>query len=187
MSSEAVTISTDDRCQASSRHNDLVSDGGALDGAIGGPAGDRSPACIRFDCSRPEPTRTTSRKRIPVLRVPDESCYVRPEAGGYLFGFFDPDPLPIDLDEQAASFRTASVLPEHRLIHEAVERLRPLLPRLGELPIESYRQGMMTCTPDGKFVSGAHCRMTGGFGWRPAVGAPGSRRPAPWDAGLPAE
>jgi 4-methylaminobutanoate oxidase (formaldehyde-forming) len=90
----------------------------------------------------------------PVLRVPDESCYVRPEAGGYLFGFFDPDPLPIDLDEQAGSFRTASVLPEHRLIHEAVERLQPLLPRLGELPIASYRQGMMTCTPDGKFVLG---------------------------------
>ena len=90
----------------------------------------------------------------PVLRVPDKSCYVRPEAGGYLFGFFDPHPLPLDLDEQAESFRTTDVRPEPSLIDEAVARLQKLMPKLGGLPIESYRQGMMTCTPDGRFVIG---------------------------------
>jgi len=90
----------------------------------------------------------------PVLRVPDESCYLRPEGGGYLFGFFDPEPLAIDVDSQPKTVLTKDVDPEPSLIRRAVARLAQLLPRLAQLDIAQYRQGMMTCTPDGKFVLG---------------------------------
>jgi glycine/D-amino acid oxidase-like deaminating enzyme len=90
----------------------------------------------------------------PVVRVPDASCYVRPEKQGYLFGFFDPDPLPIDLDEQPYSFRTSSVAPEPALTARAQQALAKVFRRLPEQPIDQFRQGMMTCTPDGKFVLG---------------------------------
>lgn len=90
----------------------------------------------------------------PVVRVPDESCYIRPEKNAYLFGYFDPDPLPIDLTQKLHDFRTRHVLPEPALIQTAIDRLQKVMPRLSELSIDEYRQGMMTCTPDGKFVLG---------------------------------
>ena len=90
----------------------------------------------------------------PVIRVPDESCYIRPERNAYLFGYFDPDPLPINLDQQPPGFSTRDVRPEPVLIRTAIERLTKILPRLTQLSIDEFRQGMMTCTPDGKFVIG---------------------------------
>ena len=45
----------------------------------------------------------------PVVRVTDVSCYVRPEQGGYLYGFFEPDPTLIDLDALPADFCTDDV------------------------------------------------------------------------------
>ncbi len=107
---------------------------------------------IRLQQARSTPHRVSATH--PVVRVPDESCYVRPELGGYLYGFFDPDPLPIDLDAQPPAFRTPDVKPEPLLIEQAQQRLHKVLPQLSELPIDQYRQGMMTCTPDGRFVLG---------------------------------
>lgn len=107
---------------------------------------------IRLQQARTEPAGISATH--PVVRVPDESCYVRPEQDGYLFGFFDPTPLPIDLDDQPIAYRTSSIWPEPKLIDRARAALGKTLRRLPELPIAQYRQGMMTCTPDGKFVIG---------------------------------
>jgi len=91
----------------------------------------------------------------PVIRVPDTSCYIRPERGGYLHGFFDPDPLPIDLQDRGPDWRTRDVLPEPTLVAAMQRRLAGVLPQLQELAIDEYRQGMITCTPDGRFAIGA--------------------------------
>ena len=32
----------------------------------------------------------------PVVRIPDRSCYLRPEKGGYLYGYFDSQPTAMD-------------------------------------------------------------------------------------------
>ena len=90
----------------------------------------------------------------PVVRIPDQSCYLRPENGGYLFGMFDPDPLPIDPRALAAGFSTADIAPEKDLVDEARRRLAPIFPILEELEIAQYRQGMITCTPDAGYVVG---------------------------------
>jgi 4-methylaminobutanoate oxidase (formaldehyde-forming) len=87
----------------------------------------------------------------PVVRIPDESCYLRPELGGYLFGFFDAHPEAIDATR---GMTTADILPPKHVIEYARERLAKLFPALDRLPIEQYRQGMVTCSPDAAYVLG---------------------------------
>lgn len=90
----------------------------------------------------------------PVVRIPDHSCYLRPEKGGYLFGYFDPEPMAIDLNAQSDDFVTADIAPCPELVAESTARLQEVFPRLGELPIAEYRQGMVACTPDAHYVLG---------------------------------
>ncbi len=87
----------------------------------------------------------------PVVRVTEVSCYVRPERGGYLYGFFEPDPHLVDLDE---GFRTSD-LPEPRAtIAGAADRLAPLFPSLPGLQVAEYSQGVTSFAPDGSYLLG---------------------------------
>ena len=90
----------------------------------------------------------------PVVRVTDVSCYVRPEQGGYLYGFFEPDPTPIDLEVLPPSFRTDDIEPPVEVMDEARRRLTDVYPILGELDIAEHRQGMTTFAPDGVYLAG---------------------------------
>ena len=90
----------------------------------------------------------------PVVRVPDRSCYLRPEDGGYLFGYFDPQPTAIDPRDHAGDLHTWQIEPPFELIQDARRLLSPVIPSLGQLAIEQYRQGMVSCTPDGWYVLG---------------------------------
>lgn len=90
----------------------------------------------------------------PVVRIPDTSCYLRPEQGGYLFGMFDDEPLNIDLAGQPEAFVTANMASEPAIIDEACRRLAPVFPILRDAPIDQYRQGMVGCTPDGNYILG---------------------------------
>jgi glycine/D-amino acid oxidase-like deaminating enzyme len=90
----------------------------------------------------------------PVVRIPDQSCYLRPEEGGYLFGIFDADPMAIDPREKPANFATGDIKPEEKIIAEALQRLAPVFPVLNQLDIAQFRQGMITCTPDAGYVVG---------------------------------
>lgn len=90
----------------------------------------------------------------PVVRVTDVSCYVRPEQGGYLYGFFEPDPTLIDFDELPADYRTDDIAEPRDKIAEAARRLTPVFPALGELPIAEYSQGVTTFAPDGNYLIG---------------------------------
>lgn len=90
----------------------------------------------------------------PVVRVNDVSCYVRPEQGGYLYGFFEPSPTCIDLAGEPPGFRTADLAVPYETISEARRRLAPVFPVLDQLEIKEYQQGMTTFAPDGKYVIG---------------------------------
>ena len=85
----------------------------------------------------------------PVVRVTDVSCYLRPEAGGYLYGFFEPQPTGIDLSAQAADFRTTDILPPVDTMNEARRRLTPVFPILDKLDIAERHQGLTTFAPAG--------------------------------------
>lgn len=110
-------------------------------------------ACpIRLQQARtvPDPQRPDGH---PVVRIPDHSCYLRPEKEGYLFGCIDEGAKAFD-ETIRPDFRTSEVKPSERLVKEAQERLEAVFPGLKGKGIEEYRQGLVTCTPDGKYLLG---------------------------------
>ena len=99
----------------------------------------------------------------PAVRVTDLSCYVRPEADGYLYGFFEPNPTSIDLESKPSDFCTDDIeIPRETMI-EGQRRLAPIFPILGELPIVEHRQGITTFAPDGQYLIGAVPNVEGLF------------------------
>ncbi len=90
----------------------------------------------------------------PVVRVTDESCYLRPEAGGYLYGFFEPEPTLVDIDEPPSRFTTNDLEPPVETMAEALRRLSPVFPVLQQLDITERRQGVTTFAPDGNYMLG---------------------------------
>ena len=90
----------------------------------------------------------------PAVRVTDVSCYLRPDKGGYLYGFFEPTPVSIDLEAMPADFRTGDIEPPVEVMAEAQRRLVPTFPILKDLEIAEYRRGMTTFAPDGAYLTG---------------------------------
>jgi 4-methylaminobutanoate oxidase (formaldehyde-forming) len=90
----------------------------------------------------------------PVVRVTDVSCYVRPDQGAYLYGYFEPRPTSIDLEKLPPDFRTADIEPPVDTMDEALRRLTPVFPVLANLKVAEYRQGITTFAPDGRYLIG---------------------------------
>lgn len=91
----------------------------------------------------------------PVVRITDESCYLRPEAdGGYLYGFFEPEPTLVDLTGTQSDFKTDELHPPIGTMSEALRRLSPVFPVLEQLEITERSQGVTTFAPDGNYMLG---------------------------------
>ncbi|MGH3148633.1 MAG: NAD(P)/FAD-dependent oxidoreductase, partial [Rubrobacter sp.] len=99
----------------------------------------------------------------PVVRITDASCYLRPESGGYLYGFFEPDPTSYDLEKLPAGFGTAHIDEPVEVMAEARERLTPVFPVLKKLEIADYKRGLTTFAPDGAYLVGPVPRVEGLF------------------------
>ena len=121
----------------------------------------------------------------PVVRVTDASCYLRPEAGGYLYGFFEPDPTSYDLEELPADFRTADIEEPVEVMQEARGRLAPIFPVLEKLEIAEYKRGLTTFAPDGAYLLGPVPGVEGLFAATgcAALGIAGSAAVGRWLAG----
>ncbi|HEY6711039.1 MAG TPA: FAD-binding oxidoreductase, partial [Rubrobacter sp.] len=98
----------------------------------------------------------------PVVRVTDASCYLRPEEGGYLYGFFEPDPTSYDL-ELSAGFRTSEIEEPVQVMEEARGRLAPIFPVLEGMGIAAYKRGLTTFAPDGAYLIGPVPQVEGLF------------------------
>ena len=90
----------------------------------------------------------------PVVRIPDLSCYLRPEKGGFLYGYFEPKPVSIDLEKMPSDFRTGDIEPPIKVMDDARARLSPIFPILSDLDITEYNRGMTTFSPDGGYMIG---------------------------------
>jgi len=90
----------------------------------------------------------------PVVRVTDVSCYIRPEQGGYLYGYFEHEPLSINLATRPADFRTDDIEPPRETMEEARRRMAPIFPVLADLEIAEIKCGMTTFAPDGSYLIG---------------------------------
>jgi sarcosine dehydrogenase len=120
----------------------------------------------------------------PVVRVTDESCYLRPEEGGYLYGFFEPDPTSYDL-ELSAGFRTSEIEEPVQVMEEARGRLSPVFPVLEGMRIAAYKRGLTTFAPDGAYLIGPVPQVEGLFAATgcAALGIAGSAAVGSWLAG----
>jgi 4-methylaminobutanoate oxidase (formaldehyde-forming) len=120
----------------------------------------------------------------PVVRVTDASCYLRPEEGGYLYGFFEPDPTSYDL-ELPAGFRTAEIEKPVQVMEQARRRLAPIFPVLEDLEIADYKRGLTTFAPDGAYLIGPVPQVEGLFAATgcAALGIAGSAAVGSWLAG----
>ena len=108
---------------------------------------------IRHQRARTVPTSNIP-EHHPVVRIPDLSCYLRPEKGGYLYGYFEPNPVSIDLEKMPSDFRTIDIEPPIEVMNDARVRLSPIFPILNDLDIEEYNRGMTTFSPDGSYMIG---------------------------------
>jgi 4-methylaminobutanoate oxidase (formaldehyde-forming) len=90
----------------------------------------------------------------PVVRVTDASCYVRPERGGYLYGFFERNPVSYDLETLSLDFRTSDIEAPVEIMVEARDRLAPVFPVLAKLEVAEYKRGLTTFAPDGNYLVG---------------------------------
>ena len=90
----------------------------------------------------------------PVVRVTDVGCYLRPEKGGYLYGFFEPHPTSYDLEALPPEFKTADIEAPVEVMAEARDRLDPIFPGLKGLEVAEYKRGLTTFAPDGAYLVG---------------------------------
>jgi glycine/D-amino acid oxidase-like deaminating enzyme len=90
----------------------------------------------------------------PIVRVIDAAVYLRPARGGLMFGGFEAAPLPVDLDAQPASFRTADLPLDLDVLHKMASQVAAEAPLAAEPAIAEHRGGMFTMSPDGRFVAG---------------------------------
>jgi sarcosine dehydrogenase len=120
----------------------------------------------------------------PVVRVTDASCYLRPEEGGYLYGFFEPDPTSYDL-ELSAGFRTSEIEEPVQVMEEARGRLSTIFPVLEGMRIAAYKRGLTTFAPDGAYLIGPVPQVKGLFAATgcAALGIAGSAAVGSWLAG----
>jgi glycine/D-amino acid oxidase-like deaminating enzyme len=118
----------------------------------------------------------------PVVRVTDASCYLRPEDGGYLYGYFEPDPTSFDLQRLQAGFKTADIEEPVEVMEEARERLAPVFPVLQRLEIAGYKRGLTTFAPDGAYLVGPVPQVDGLFAATgcAALGIAGSAAVGSW-------
>ncbi len=121
----------------------------------------------------------------PVVRVTEASCYVRPERGGYLYGFFEPEPHLVDFEDLPEGFRTSDVAEPRGTIAEAARRLAPLFPSLPGLEVAEYSQGVTSFAPDGGYLLGPVPAVEGLFAASAcaALGIAGAAAVGRWLAG----
>ncbi|MAF12054.1 hypothetical protein CMK11_16545 [Candidatus Poribacteria bacterium] len=96
----------------------------------------------------------TITEHMPVVRVTDVSCYVRPWEGGYTYGFFEPEPQDAEIESKPPDYATSDIEPPVAALAEARRRLAPVFPTLEYLGVAQYRPGMTSFAPDGAYAIG---------------------------------
>jgi glycine/D-amino acid oxidase-like deaminating enzyme len=115
-----------------------------------------------------------------VVRVLDAATYLRPARGGLMAGVFESDPLPLDPRLQPEAFDTDDVPLDLAVLREAAGTFAAQVPLASQAPVAEHRAGLITMTPDGRFVAGPVERIPGlwvasgcncsGFSFSPAIG-----------------
>jgi glycine/D-amino acid oxidase-like deaminating enzyme len=121
---------------------------------VAGLAGARIPvAPVRHQLLITEPAPQID-PADPIARVVDAAVYLRPARGGLMVGGFEPGPLPVDPDQQPASFSTDDVPLDLGVLRKLAGQVAAETPVAEAAPVAEHRGGLFTMSPDGRFVAG---------------------------------
>ena len=121
---------------------------------VAGLAGARVPvAPVRHQLLITEPT-TQIDPADPIARVVDAAVYLRPARGGLMVGGFEPGPLPVDPEQQPASFSTDDVPLDLGVLRKLAGQVAAEAPAAESTAVAEHRGGLFTMSPDGRFVTG---------------------------------
>jgi glycine/D-amino acid oxidase-like deaminating enzyme len=121
---------------------------------VAGLAGARVPvAPVRHQLLITEPTAQID-PADPIARVVDAAVYLRPARGGLMVGGFEPGPLPVDPDQQPASFSTDDMPLDLGVLRKLASQVAAETPVAETAPVAEHRGGLFTMSPDGRFVTG---------------------------------
>ena len=121
---------------------------------VAGLAGARVPvAPVRHQLLITEPTSDVDPADA-IARVVDAAVYLRPARGGLMVGGFEPGPLPVDPEQQPASFSTDDVPLDLGVLRKLAGQVAAEAPAADSTPVAEHRGGLFTMSPDGRFVVG---------------------------------
>jgi 4-methylaminobutanoate oxidase (formaldehyde-forming) len=121
---------------------------------VAGLAGARVPvAPVRHQLLITEPTAQVDPADA-IARVVDAAVYLRPARGGLMVGGFEPGPLPVDPEQQPASFSTDDVPLDLGVLRKLAGQVAAEAPAADSTPVAEQRGGLFTMSPDGRFVAG---------------------------------
>jgi len=139
----------------------VVDAAGAWVRQVAALAGARVPvAPVRHQLLITEPTALVDPGE-PIARVVDAAVYLRPARGGLMVGGFEPGPLPVDPEQQPASFTTDDVPLDLGVLRQLADQVAAEVPAAGSLPVAEHRGGLFTMSPDGRFVAGPAPELAG--------------------------
>jgi 4-methylaminobutanoate oxidase (formaldehyde-forming) len=115
-----------------------------------------------------------------MFRFIDSAVYGRPCWGGLLLGGYEPEPVPIDIDAEPASFQSGDVTLDWSVLQNLADRVTKQIPILPTAGVRLYRGGVPTLTVDGHHIVGpvpgaegmfvaAGCNVSG-LSMSPAIG-----------------
>jgi 4-methylaminobutanoate oxidase (formaldehyde-forming) len=94
-------------------------------------------------------------QRLPILRNPEKSAYIREEAGSKIMvGFFEPVAVPWGLKGIPKSFEFDEIPPDWERMEPYIERAMKRVPALLETGIKQFFCGPEAFTPDHNYLMG---------------------------------
>ncbi|MDH5242643.1 MAG: FAD-dependent oxidoreductase [Chloroflexota bacterium] len=100
---------------------------------------------------------------LPVLRCPDDTAYIREDAGKIMVGFFEPGAKPWGMDGIPEDFAFGTLPEDWDHLAPFVEMAARRLPILDDIGIRLFFNGPESFTPDDRYILGEAPKMAGYF------------------------
>ena len=131
----------------------VVDAAGAWAGQVGDLAGAAVAAApVRHQLLITEPVPQVPAS-APIIRILDHAVYLRPARGGLMLGGFEASPRPVDPRAQPPGFDTDDVPLDLGVLRGMAGQVADLIPVAAQAPVAVHRGGLLTMTPDGRFLA----------------------------------
>ena len=100
---------------------------------------------------------------LPVLRCPDDTAYIREDAGKIMVGFFEPGAKPWGMDGIPENFAFGTLPEDWDHLGPFVEMAARRLPLLNDIGIRLFFNGPEAFTPDDRYILGEAPGLNGYF------------------------